>query len=48
MKEIANEFMNSLYKYKSLRLPTLRSKHGIETNQLVELVLSEVEKNEKL
>ena len=48
MKEIANEFMNSLYKYKSLRLPTLLSKHGIETNQFVEVVLSEVKKNEKL
>jgi len=48
MKEIINEFKTSLYKYKNIHLPLLLSKHGIDTNQFVEVVLSEVKKNEKL
>jgi hypothetical protein len=48
MKEIINEFKTSLYKYKNIHLPLLLSKHGIDTNQFVEVVLSEVKKNENL
>jgi len=48
MKEIINEFKTSLYKYKNIHLPLLLSKHGIDTNQFVEVVLSEVKKNAKL
>lgn len=48
MKEIINEFKTSLYKYNNLRLPLLLSKHKIETSQFIEVVFSEVKKNDKL
>jgi recombination protein RecT len=48
MKELIQEFKTSLNKYKHQVFPVLLSKHGIDINQFVEVVLSEVKKNEKL
>lgn len=48
MKEVIQEFKTSLYKYRDIHLPLLLNKHNINTNQFVEIVLSEVKKNENL
>ena len=47
-KDLVNNFTNNLSKYQSLTLPSLLSKHGISTEQFVQVVTSEVKKNEKL
>jgi len=47
-KDLINNFTTNLSKYQSITLPSLLSKHGISTEQFVQVVTSEVKKNEKL
>lgn len=46
--ELISNFKNTLNKYQSMILPALLAKHGITTEQFVQVVTSEVKKNEKL
>lgn len=47
-KEAINNFENHLNNYQKKVLPTLLEKHGISPSQFVQVVLSEIKKNEKL
>lgn len=48
MKELIQEFKTSLEKYQGTTLPMLLNQHGIPTNQFVQVVLSDVKKNDEL
>jgi phage RecT family recombinase len=47
-KEVVSNFRNTMEKYQDKILPALLSKHGISPEQFVQVVMSEVKKNEKL
>jgi recombination protein RecT len=47
-KEVVSNFKNTMEKYQDKILPALLSKHGISPEQFVQVVMSEVKKNEKL
>ena len=47
-RELISTFKDNFNKYQEVVLPALLSKHGISTEQFVQVVMSEVKKNEKL